>query len=56
MKQTGTEHGEENLQMKTHAYVHRRMDRSELKEFGGVCLFISPNFSKAGRRLFVHTH
>jgi len=48
--------------MKTHAHVHRSVDRIELKEFDvvkfGVGLyihysFISPDFSKAGRCLFV---
>jgi len=30
------EHGEENVQMKAHAYVYRWVDRNWLKEFGVV--------------------
>jgi len=49
--------------MKTHAYVHRRVDRIEGiwcgKIWCGLFIyysFFSPTFSKACRRLFVHTH
>ena len=35
-KQTNREHGEENVQMKEHAYVHRWVDHIKWKEFGVV--------------------
>jgi len=59
VSKTSTEHGEVNLQMKTRAYEHRRVDRIELKVWCGLFIyysFISPNFSKDGGHLFVHTH
>ena len=31
-----TEHGEENVQVKAHAYVHRWVDQIQLKKFGMV--------------------
>jgi len=35
------EHGEENIQVKAHAYVHRWMDRIWVKEFGVVRVFLA---------------
>jgi len=35
------EHGEENVQMKAHAYVHRRVDRILVKEIVVVRVFLA---------------
>ena len=34
------EHGEENVQVKPHAYVHRWVDRIYVKDFGVVRIFL----------------
>jgi len=34
-------HGEENVQVKPHAYVHRGVDRIQVKEFGVVGIFLA---------------
>ena len=36
-----TESGEENVQVKAHAYVHRWVDRIKVKEFGVVRIFLA---------------
>ena len=35
------EHGEENVQVKAHAYVHRWVDRILVKEIGVVRVFLA---------------
>ena len=35
------EHGEENVQVKPHAYVHRWVDRILVKDFGVVRIFLA---------------
>ena len=35
------EHGEENVQVKPHAYVHRWVDRIQVKDFGVVRIFLA---------------
>ena len=35
------EHGEENVQVKAHAYVHRRVDRIKVKDFGVGRVFLA---------------
>jgi len=35
------EHGEENVEVKPHAYVHRWVDRISVKEFGVVRIFLA---------------
>jgi len=36
-----TESGEENVQVKAHAYVHRWVDQIKVKEFGVVRIFLA---------------
>ena len=40
-KRMNTEHGEENVQVKAHAYVHRWVDRIQVKEFGVIRVFLA---------------
>jgi len=35
------EHGEENVQVKAHAYVHRWVDQIQVKEIGVVRVFLA---------------
>ena len=35
------EHGEENVQLKAHAYVNRWVDRIQVKEIGVVRVFLA---------------
>ena len=35
------EHGEENVQVKAHAYVHRRVDQILVMEIGVVRVFLA---------------
>ena len=37
------EHGEENVQVKPHAYVHRWVDRIKVKDFGVVRIWDTIN-------------
>ena len=40
-KRMNAEHGEENVQVKAHAYVHRWVDRIYVKEFDVVRIFLA---------------
>ena len=40
-KRMNAEHGEENVQVKPHAYVHRCVDRIYVKDFGVVRIFLA---------------
>ena len=46
IRKTNAEHGEENVQMNTHAYVHRWMDQIYVKEFGVVENMFEHNIKK----------